>query len=334
MRKRKGLQSVKISFVLFFILICTVNYSFSATSADTNAYKYFYLRIGYTYVYSVTDSSRFGVTHSHVQAKITKDTIIEGKKYFYLTNFPEFVNGGNFWGFRINGWSRMDSLSGNFYIFDASGSCNNMQNEKLIDSMAANIRDTINSCGTPFYSERYLCKDTSSVYIFSQFRNTKIFDYSQGLPGRTITCYRKFIKNIGCSGFDFYQYTSSSGISLFRYSLQGCVLGGIVYGDTNMSSVGMSNSNISLAHKFTLKQNYPNPFNPVTNITFEIPKNSFVKLKIYDVSGKELGMLINETLSADSYTHQWDAHNLTSGIYFYRLEADNFIETKKMVLLK
>jgi photosystem II stability/assembly factor-like uncharacterized protein len=85
---------------------------------------------------------------------------------------------------------------------------------------------------------------------------------------------------------------------------------------------------------FALSQNYPNPFNPLTKISLSLPSKSFVSLKIFDLLGREVETLISEELSAGSYVRQWNAINMPSGIYFYRLQADSFIETKKLILLK
>lgn len=87
--------------------------------------------------------------------------------------------------------------------------------------------------------------------------------------------------------------------------------------------------------QFFLSQNYPNPFNPSTTIEFDIPARSQVTLRIYDLLGREVAALVtNETMSAGSYTRQWNAANFSSGIYFYRLQAGTFTETKKLVLLR
>ena len=85
---------------------------------------------------------------------------------------------------------------------------------------------------------------------------------------------------------------------------------------------------------FDLSQNYPNPFNPTTTIKYQIPELSFVTLKIYDVLGSEVATLINEEKPVGSYDVEWVAAGLPSGIYFYRIQTGNFIETKKMLLLK
>ena len=85
---------------------------------------------------------------------------------------------------------------------------------------------------------------------------------------------------------------------------------------------------------FSLAQNYPNPFNPVTSIRFSIPKTGFVKLTIYDLTGRVTASIVNGELSAGIYNFDIDASNFASGIYFYRLESHEFSQTKKMVLVK
>ncbi len=98
--------------------------------------------------------------------------------------------------------------------------------------------------------------------------------------------------------------------------------------------IGIININSEIPDNFSLSQNYPNPFNPSTKIRFELPKGSFTKLIIYDVSGKEIETLVNENLHAGVYEYEWNGISLPSGIYFYKFSADNFSETKKMVLIK
>ncbi|MCR4439494.1 MAG: T9SS type A sorting domain-containing protein, partial [candidate division KSB1 bacterium] len=85
---------------------------------------------------------------------------------------------------------------------------------------------------------------------------------------------------------------------------------------------------------FSLGQNFPNPFNPATTISFSLPSKSFVILKVFDALGREVSTLISEELSAGMYARQWNAAGLPSGVYFYRLQAGSFVETKKLVLLR
>ncbi len=81
-------------------------------------------------------------------------------------------------------------------------------------------------------------------------------------------------------------------------------------------------------------QNYPNPFNPSTTFTFNIPANELVNLKVYDVMGNEVATLVNEEKSAGSYSIEFDASKLASGTYFYKLQAGEKSEVRKMLLLK
>ena len=85
---------------------------------------------------------------------------------------------------------------------------------------------------------------------------------------------------------------------------------------------------------YSLEQNYPNPFNPSTTINFSLPVNSFVNLKVFDMTGREVANLINQNLIAGAHEINFNAAHLTSGIYFYRLDTENFSETKKMMLVK
>jgi photosystem II stability/assembly factor-like uncharacterized protein len=98
--------------------------------------------------------------------------------------------------------------------------------------------------------------------------------------------------------------------------------------------IGINNINTQLPKSFSLYQNYPNPFNPVTRIKFDIPKSSNVKLVIYDVLGREVEILFNESKKPGTYEVNWDGSKYASGVYFYKLITDEFVETKKMVLLK
>lgn len=86
--------------------------------------------------------------------------------------------------------------------------------------------------------------------------------------------------------------------------------------------------------KFTLSQNYPNPFNPKTVIRYSLSENNFVSLKVFDALGKEVMILINNMQIAGTYEVNFDAASFSSGIYYYKLESDNFSETKKMIILK
>lgn len=148
-------------------------------------------------------------------------------------------------------------------------------------------------------------------------------------------------------------YTGSAVIApkpLFRYqSGDSCLIFYSEEGPVNMiSSAGCTGEPIGLIHmnnelpsEFRLMQNYPNPFNPLTKITFSIPENSYIRLMVYDVQGREVAVLADSDYNAGNYEVTFDASSLSSGVYFCRLDAGEagnsaggFTDFKKMVLLK
>ena len=107
-----------------------------------------------------------------------------------------------------------------------------------------------------------------------------------------------------------------------------CSLNGLSTGAENIHEIS------SLPVSFELDQNYPNPFNPSTTIHFTLPKPCVVSLKIYDLLGNEIVVLISGQKQSGEYTVEWTAKDLPCGIYLYRLEAGDIVETKKMILQK
>ena len=125
------------------------------------------------------------------------------------------------------------------------------------------------------------------------------------------------------------------GISLVD-SITGYIVGNyfsiLKTGDSGVTSI--SNNNKAFIGTYILFQNSPNPFNPSTKIKFDIPKSSYVKLIVYDVLGREIKTLVNENLNAGSYDVNWNGSDYSSGVYIYKLVAGDFVDVKKMVLIK
>jgi TQXA domain-containing protein len=117
----------------------------------------------------------------------------------------------------------------------------------------------------------------------------------------------------------------NSGMNNYDFSIKNT---GII-----ANSVGVS-SNGTVVTDYALAQNYPNPFNPVTTISFSIPKQDFVSLKVYNVLGKEVANLVNEVKSTGVYDVTFDASSLSSGVYFYKLETSTFSDVKRMIVTK
>lgn len=98
--------------------------------------------------------------------------------------------------------------------------------------------------------------------------------------------------------------------------------------------IGIKQVSEFIPNNYSLSQNYPNPFNPTTNIEFSLTEKSFVKMIVFDITGKEVAELVNENLSAGTFRYEFNAENLPSGLYFYKLVTDKFSKTKRMILIK
>lgn len=143
---------------------------------------------------------------------------------------------------------------------------------------------------------------------------TTLTSYSWFVPGKKFPVFEIIYSTANVGGF----ISSSKHVSY----------------NPNNPTIGITNLSSIVADKYELGQNYPNPFNPTTNIQFAIPKSGFVSLKIYNMLGKEVVDLINENLNSGIYKYDFDASNLSNGIYFYTLRVNGFEETKKMTLVK
>ena len=98
--------------------------------------------------------------------------------------------------------------------------------------------------------------------------------------------------------------------------------------------VSLKNESIIIPKGYSISQNFPNPFNPVTTIDFSVPKYSMVTIKVFDILGREITTLINENKSPGNYSVDFNATNLSSGIYVYTMECDEFFYSRKMAILK
>jgi hypothetical protein len=161
------------------------------------------------------------------------------------------------------------------------------------------------------------------VFIFNTVTNTWVGTIlsnpnpiSNSMNALTAKCISDTVRLFQPGGYN------ASSVGTANFVITGC---GVVTGIS---------TNPGLPKEYSLSQNYPNPFNPVTKISFDIPKNGFVSVRIYDVLGKEVKTLVNEVKTAGSYIVDFDASSFSSGTYFYRLESNGFVATKKMMLIK
>jgi photosystem II stability/assembly factor-like uncharacterized protein len=143
--------------------------------------------------------------------------------------------------------------------------------------------------------------------------------------------------NLGESWATHFAQTNSMLLSIyFNNANIGwiCGTGGAILKTTDGGGVFVKNISTEIPANFKLYQNYPNPFNPTTNIKYQITNINYVSLKIFDILGKEVLTLVNEKQKPGTYEVTFDGSNFPSGIYFYQLRSDNFIETKKLILIK
>lgn len=139
-------------------------------------------------------------------------------------------------------------------------------------------------------------------------------------------------------------YTLSKGehALIISYSEDGACIDKICITSNSFAPAGMGGKDSLLTtfktqvlpNGFSLEQNYPNPFNPVTSIAFTIPIHTYVSLKIFDTLGNQISTLVADNLIPGKYIKQWNANGLSSGVYFYRMLAGNFVQTKKLILLR
>ncbi len=143
---------------------------------------------------------------------------------------------------------------------------------------------------------------------------------------------------------------TSSGVNYSEFNKRGSEIvimvlaGGITTGPTVTGQTWVYTDTVDVSgirditngfpETYSLYQNYPNPFNPSTSISFSIPEETFVRLEIFNSIGEKVSTLVSENLIAGNYKYEWNANQFSTGIYFYKITAGNFTETKKMILLK
>ncbi len=306
---------MKTFFVYIILILLSIPHELYTT--DTTFVNYFPLEIGNTWTYRYESSSWPGYYETY-DYKITVTDTSTIKNHFYYIFYNSHDSSYKYY--------RLDSSTGFIYQYIFSG-CYNSEHEVSVDSLAAKLNNTFKkTCFWLFTT----CTDTANYQIFNL--NTKSKKYTEQW---TFTDYRIYYKGIGLG--KIYSGIVNPHTSITTHTLLGCKINNQIYGDTNLTLIYSHNNYIP--KKFDLSQNYPNPFNPKTKIRFGIPSNvkretSNVKLKIYDLLGREVAILVNEELKPGTYEADWDGSNYSSGVYFYKLEAGDFTETKKMVLMK
>ena len=306
MKKLLLLIQVTLIFLVFFKIT-------PAFGWDTTAAKFYPLNVGNYYVFEdkhlIMNCSYVDYTRYYA-VEIVSDTVFpNGKKYFRFEC--------NWW---FSGWEyqRVDSNSMNVYSYNIYTS-----EELLLDSLFANKGDTFLGKRNPFIgSGSCIVEDTISQYLLNATRLIKGIN-----SGGTISMHYSLIEGLGLYAFSDCELGTGQ-----ITTLKGCIINGVLYGDTTVSGIRQISSEIPDEYK--LFQNYPNPFNPTTSIKFDLQKISPAKLIIYDALGREVATLVNEKLRAGSYEVDWNGSGYPSGVYYYKLESNEFIFVRKMVMIK
>jgi hypothetical protein len=294
--------------------------------------KFYPLAIGNKWVYDTWgwwwDGTIYHTYSGITYREVIGDTILDNGQFYYKLFDPTTFN------YPYYLFERIDSSSGKVFRYDSTLGLPN--NEYLIDDLFAELGDTV-------WSSRHQYQDFLPFICVGQGNFNK-----WGIHGS-----RKILTIFDLTG---YTYSLSQGVGIdsmynsFDFgenfiTLKGCIIDGVIYGDT--TTVGVEDEETPIATTFKLEQNYPNPFNPSTKIKFTIlsvettRRVVFTTLKVYDILGNEVATLVNEEKQPGTYevefyatSHSGEVRNLVSGIYFYQLKAGNFIQTKKMILLK
>ncbi len=249
--------------------------------------------------------------------EVVGDTLLEnGHTYKILLHKDITPN-----QFQYNEYERIDSLTGCVYRYINDTTANH---EYMTDSLFAQPGDTIYSSHDRVTSSGNYITQCLSVRNDSAFgipTQLKTFQDQSFIPGATYTLAKGFgelygsVCEMGC-GSSYLAYAKIDGKEYGKKIAS-------IKSDADLSS------NI-----FTLSQNYPNPFNPSTVISFQLPVTGKVSLKVYDILGNEVAVLVDEEKPAGNYKIDFNGSNLASGIYFYTLRTNNFVQNRKMILLK
>jgi DNA-binding beta-propeller fold protein YncE len=172
-----------------------------------------------------------------------------------------------------------------------------------------------------------VARDTSGNYYFTSWTTNKAYKYDKDFTNSPV------IVASGLNGPANVSYNPKGNLLIIpNFNTNNLVF-------VNLNSIGIKKTGNSIPGEYKLYQNFPNPFNPTTNIKFQITNNRFVTLRVYDILGKEIATLVNEKLQAGIYEipfsiNQFSNHQISTGVYFYRIIADGYSDTKKMLLIK
>jgi len=285
---------------------------------DKEIFKYDPLDIGNKWVYNgkfivAEETSDFVCSREAI-----KDTVLADQKTFiqikniYLDSISRNVT---------YSYERIDSSNGKVYFWNK-----NNETEYQVDDLSINQGDTINFSrfGNNGVPTSFDSLNTKSIFGLLEENHVYNSPNSAILYGDTYYLTKDFGMTYHISGADPV---------FFIYNLKGTIIKGVFYGDTSFIA-GIKDKGLNQPNEFVLSQNYPNPFNPLTIIKYGIKEKANVKLTVYDILGREIKTLLNETKEPGNYQIQFDGTGMVSGVYFYRLTTKQFEKCRKMILMK
>jgi len=354
--------SINTGYALGDIFINRIGYLLRTTNAGANwsviqfsdvtfnSLKFIDDNIGYiltdsNFVYKTTNGGLNFIAQSLNGGFMFAFDFVNANTGFVSGDFSKFyktTNGGNNWitytgPFNL-GLDFIDANTGYSSVFDPSSASIYKTTNGGLNWNSIYTRDS-SFLGTPFFL------DVSTGWVIGsrissnniQYRlilkttdsGVSWFEQSSGFQSDSNSCLSSIFMVNENSGYATTLFCSSSGPDL----------NGKIYKTTNGggSPIGIEPVYSNIPESYLLHQNYPNPFNPITKISFEIPvigTNVYTSLTIYDITGRIVSVLVNEQLQPGKYEIDWNAENLTSGVYFYTLSTGNFKDTKKMLVIK
>ena len=255
-----------------------------------------------------------------------EDSLVNGE----IPYWTEVV--GTSWTQRANG--NPPSYEGDYMFFPGVAAAAELQQDVDVSQMASTIDEGSNY----FYFEGYVRvynqspPDRSRIVLeyLDTLKTTKLDSIDLGEYSNTTEWLQLTDTTLAPAGTRFIR------IRLISTRFNGSNNDGYYDGLSLIPEVisGIQEGSLQYPDKFKLFQNYPNPFNPGTSIQYALGSGQFVTLKVYDVLGNEVAVLVNEEKPAGTYELTWNAYNLPSGVYYYQIQAGSYTDTRKMILLK
>ena len=301
-----------IHFILPFLLFAS-----SFSQIDTTRREFFPLHIGDLWQYR-DESNQLAIQ------KVVADSIINNRRYFLLIHSLRGTGGV----LRIDTLFRVQEYGGTLGGGDSCGGeapCE-WSVHRLNEAPGAVWRSCENFVG--YFTSVPLIRFNrlANFFIFGQTRQVMYFDFGGIVPISGDTSLGPggvLVRGIGVYREDYIEQQA-------YYQLAGAIINGVQYG----TIVNVEDQTSRMPNRLTLEQNYPNPFNPATTIEYQLGEKSDVTLIVYNVLGQQITELVRGVQEPGMYKLRFDAETLPSGIYFYILRANEFMERRKMLYVR